>query len=524
MFRHAFISILAFLFFQNIYAQEGLIQLENPSFEGEPKAGQHNAPFLEGWLDCGFAGSTPPDVHPETGGGAFGVTLPPNDGKSYLGLVIRTNETYERIGQKLSEPLRAKQDYAFSIHIGRSKTYRSVDRTTNYEVNYYGQCVLRIWGGNGQCDRGELLATSPTIINDDWVKYDFVLSPSKDFKYIMFEAFYVRPVTFPYNAHLLLDNASALEPKLKLSTALSQKSKAVASASPIQKKDNFFDTSFEITIFPKGDDTEKASDSLAQLALDAALKRAIEVEKSVESDMEKLYARAKQNKGHIPGDDLWFILNFAKEAREKSKGSFEITMGNLEKLWDENAAEERKPSPAKIKAIRRESSLEFLRIDKDVGGIKLLRPEMPLDIVNLARGYVLDCMADVLYSSGQKVFFIKAGDMAVAGEIPDEAKKIKYARPVFVSGIKREVDTRIYNSAIVTTRPSRELFKKYGDSFYDLIDPVTGEVIRHNSIVTVEAASAMHAYAWAKALTINYDEEFHDWLLTQDTRIWYSEP
>ena len=82
MFRHAFISILAFLFFRNIYAQDGVIQLENPSFEGEPKAGQHNAPFLEGWLDCGFAGSTPPDVQPETGGGSFGVTLPPNDGKN----------------------------------------------------------------------------------------------------------------------------------------------------------------------------------------------------------------------------------------------------------------------------------------------------------------------------------------------------------------------------------------------------------------------------------------------------------
>ena len=53
---------------------------------------------------------------------------------------------------------------------------------------------------------------------------------------------------------------------------------------------------------------------------------------------------------------------------------------------------------------------------------------------------------------------------------------------------------------------------------------MTGDVIRHNSIVTVEAASAMHAYAWAKALTINYDEEFYDWVREQDTRVWYSEP
>lgn len=44
-------------------AQDGMIHLNNPSFEDVPRPGQ--AP--KGWYDCGdinFPLETPPDVHP----------------------------------------------------------------------------------------------------------------------------------------------------------------------------------------------------------------------------------------------------------------------------------------------------------------------------------------------------------------------------------------------------------------------------------------------------------------------------
>ncbi|HRI59483.1 MAG TPA: hypothetical protein PK228_07160, partial [Saprospiraceae bacterium] len=71
--------------------------LSNPSFEDTPKTGE----VPVGWYDCGAAMETPPDVQP----GSFGVVSSPYDGNTYLGMVVRDNETWEAVGQQLQQLL-----------------------------------------------------------------------------------------------------------------------------------------------------------------------------------------------------------------------------------------------------------------------------------------------------------------------------------------------------------------------------------------------------------------------------------
>ena len=89
-------------------AQE-TIHLYNASFEGIAQCCQ--PPFA--WQDCGFVNETPPDVHPS---GAFEVDMKPYDGKTYLGMAARSNDTWERVGQKLGSPILADVCYKFSIY------------------------------------------------------------------------------------------------------------------------------------------------------------------------------------------------------------------------------------------------------------------------------------------------------------------------------------------------------------------------------------------------------------------------
>lgn len=183
--------------------KENLISFNNPSFEDIPKAGQ--VPM--GWYNCGAAQESPPDVQP----GFFSVVKPASHGSSYLGLVVRDNETWEAVSQRLSKPLERNQCYEFSMDACRSEVYISLSKTTNQEVNYTTPIKLRIWGGNGYCDRAELLFETPLIINNRWLKYDFRVNPQKgNFSYIVFEAFFKTPTPFPYNGNLLLDNLSAI--------------------------------------------------------------------------------------------------------------------------------------------------------------------------------------------------------------------------------------------------------------------------------------------------------------------------
>lgn len=179
------------------------IPLNNASFEDAPTAGK----TPQGWYNCGAPEETPPDIQP----GAFGVTKAPNHGKTYVGLVVRDNETNEAIGQRLTRPLEANECYEFSVDLCRSETYISLSRTTGEMVNYATPVVLRIWGGNGYCDKGEMLYETNVITTTRWLTYTFRLHPKRgNHSYLTIEAYYKTPTLFPYNGNVLLDNATPI--------------------------------------------------------------------------------------------------------------------------------------------------------------------------------------------------------------------------------------------------------------------------------------------------------------------------
>jgi hypothetical protein len=86
------------LFITNaLCSQRDTIRLTNPSFEDTPKRGGESDQQISGWYDCGmlyFPQESPPDIHPN---GFWGVNVPAHDGKTYLGMVVRDNGTYEGV-------------------------------------------------------------------------------------------------------------------------------------------------------------------------------------------------------------------------------------------------------------------------------------------------------------------------------------------------------------------------------------------------------------------------------------------
>ncbi|HHM20538.1 MAG TPA: OmpA family protein [Bacteroidetes bacterium] len=209
--HYFFLLLLCSFSFSVLAQEEEPLYLKNPSFEGTPAEGSLNGIMLPGWYDCGFPGETIPDVHPKQNS-AFGVTTKPFHGNTYIGMVVRDNETWERISQRLSRPLKAGQCYEFSISLARSLNYQSTSKASGQEVNFATPAKLRIWGGNSICDRGELLDESDLVINSRWLINEFRFKPRGNFHYIIFEAFYKTPSPFPYNGNILMDNASPIVP------------------------------------------------------------------------------------------------------------------------------------------------------------------------------------------------------------------------------------------------------------------------------------------------------------------------
>ncbi|MBY5958262.1 OmpA family protein [Membranicola marinus] len=186
-----------------------VIKLNNPSFEDWP---QHSHP-PEGWSDCGFFDESPPDVQPS---GAWGVFWPAMDGKTYLGMVARHNDTYESVGQRLNDILWAGTCYQISFFLCKSPVYfSSVNDISGDEEkrspvqNFVTPIKLRIWAGNDMCHKQELIGETGLVTNNEWERYHIKLSPKRgNYKYIFLEAYYETPTLFAYNGNILVDDAS----------------------------------------------------------------------------------------------------------------------------------------------------------------------------------------------------------------------------------------------------------------------------------------------------------------------------
>ena len=177
------------------------ISLTNPSFEDVPRCCE--AP--RGWNYCGPPDESPPDVQP----GSFQVTKPAHSGDTYLSLVVRDNDTWEGVGQRLPTPLQVGQTYIFEAQLARAELFLSLSRTTGREVNYTTPVKLRIWGGSEFCDHAELLAESPLITTTQWNNYQFEMTPRKGaYLYLTLEAYYKERKWFSYNGNLLVDTIS----------------------------------------------------------------------------------------------------------------------------------------------------------------------------------------------------------------------------------------------------------------------------------------------------------------------------
>ncbi|MEL6657996.1 MAG: hypothetical protein AAFP77_23190 [Bacteroidota bacterium] len=213
-------------------AQE--IKFRNSSFEGSP--GYSRMPRK--WVDCGFQEESPPDLHPEPRN-IFNVDLGPYDGRTFLGLVTRDNNTWEAIGGLLNYQLEAGQCYRFQIALASAPEFVSASRATGLPKIYNAPVRLKIWGGNDYCELQELLATSPPVRNGEWEVYTFLIQPRMgNYSVITFSAEYPEDAVSATNGNLLLDAASAFEPMVDCNVSGNSISdlEAAASAAPIVLK------------------------------------------------------------------------------------------------------------------------------------------------------------------------------------------------------------------------------------------------------------------------------------------------
>ena len=147
------------------------------------------------WNSCKKGGT--PDILP----GVWGVEMPAVVGKTYVGLITRSEGTWESIGQELSSPVVPNECHTFSLQLARSPNY----------VNFNLPIKLKVYLGNGLCDKAQLVGESENILSEKWEKKDFSFIPNASYTHLILEAYYGNGIYIYYNGNILIDDLSSIK-------------------------------------------------------------------------------------------------------------------------------------------------------------------------------------------------------------------------------------------------------------------------------------------------------------------------
>lgn len=161
------------------------ITIENPSLEGTPAGGTVPSP----WIKSAYS----PDIQP----GFYGVSRPASDGNTYIGL-LASSDWAEGIAPKLNGVLNAGKTYQLLFDMAY---------TTFYYKNIYCGAV-EIYGGNTPSDRKERLWFSGFIQDTAWQTVTATFTPTSDYAYLSFWAYYDSTCMGNRLSDILLDHFS----------------------------------------------------------------------------------------------------------------------------------------------------------------------------------------------------------------------------------------------------------------------------------------------------------------------------
>jgi thiamine biosynthesis lipoprotein len=199
---------------------------------------------------------------------------------------------------------------------------------------------------------------------------------------------------------------------------------------------------------------------------------------------------------------LWDVLMISGKAYQKSKASFDITVGPLSSIWRKARKEKGFPSNALILEKRKLVGFKKLKFDTAKRQLTIF-PGMRLDLGGVAKGYIAQQVVDFLRKNGITQALADAGGDMVMSNAPGDTKG-------WVIGVNIPETTdellprklQLSNMAVATSGDAYQYFEKDGIKYSHIIDPRTGYGITSQRNVTVIAGNGADADWLATACSI----------------------
>ncbi|WP_303638215.1 FAD:protein FMN transferase [Stenotrophomonas tuberculopleuritidis] len=200
------------------------------------------------------------------------------------------------------------------------------------------------------------------------------------------------------------------------------------------------------------------------------------------------------------------VLACAQAIAAASDGAFDPTVGPLVALWGfgAHAGERHLPDAVTLQATRERCGWQRLQWQEGA----LLQPGgLELDLSAIAKGFGVDHVASWLRAQGIAAALIEVGgELAGYGRKPDGQPWRVLVESAPEEDAHSATPPRVLaldGRAVATSGDRWHQYQAGGETYSHSLDPRTGRPVRQvAAAVTVVADDAMHADAWATALTV----------------------
>jgi FAD:protein FMN transferase len=222
-----------------------------------------------------------------------------------------------------------------------------------------------------------------------------------------------------------------------------------------------------------------------------------------DSELNKLCRKSGNGQWVSLPDHFWNVLWQSKGAFNYSRGSFDVTIGPVAKMWRRARAENVFPDPALVAEQVKKVNNKAILTDSIHRHVLLTQPDMQLDFGGIAKGYAAQAVVDYLKSVA--IFQVLAdagGDIAVG--MPPPGKKGWQLGVNIPNSATDQWDRTIDLSqgAVATSGDLYQYMEHENKVYSHIIDPRTGYGVTHRRNVTVIAGQGALADWLATACSI----------------------
>lgn len=220
------------------------------------------------------------------------------------------------------------------------------------------------------------------------------------------------------------------------------------------------------------------------------------------SELNRLCQRSGSGEWVPVSEPLFEILEKSKKASRLSKGTFDITISPLSRLWRSARKEGNFPPGDSLRKALQKVGYRKMKLSTGKRSVKLAEPGMQLDLGGIAKGDIAQRVVNLLLQLNMPFALADAGGDIVAGKAPPGKNGWRIGVNLPGSEMLQEDQLEVEQIGVATSGDLYQYMIFQGKRYSHLINPRNGMPLTNGKNVTVIAADGATADWLTKACSI----------------------